>query len=86
MLLNNDAVVTDGWLEQLVALTTVKTGSENGYAGGGGAGPETTTSEHALARNSGATGSAGTSPPGAPFVRALKASGGAGTTPPGLGC
>jgi glycosyltransferase involved in cell wall biosynthesis len=30
VLLNNDVVVTDAWLEQLIALTTAKTGEQNG--------------------------------------------------------
>jgi GT2 family glycosyltransferase len=29
VLLNNDAVVTDGWLDQLIALTRVKVGSDD---------------------------------------------------------
>ncbi len=32
VLLNNDAVVTEGWLEQLIALTTARTGEEQGFA------------------------------------------------------
>ena len=30
VLLNNDVVVTDAWLDQLIALTTAKTGEQNG--------------------------------------------------------
>jgi len=80
VLLNNDAVVTEGWLEQLVALTTVRTGSEKALAGNGTSSAETITPEHRFARGIGASGSAETSPTSA---SALGASGSAETSPPG---
>ena len=37
VLLNNDAVVTDGWLDQLIALTRVRPENKTAASGGGGA-------------------------------------------------
>ena len=38
VLLNNDAVVTDSWLDQLIALAEMEGGSEQGGTGGSGGG------------------------------------------------
>ncbi|MGO9914670.1 MAG: glycosyltransferase [Isosphaeraceae bacterium] len=83
VLLNNDAVVTNGWLEQLVALTTAMTGEEQGLAAVRGCGAGTCPAE--LPRALGASDGAETTPQPA---YALGASGSAETTSPspsGLG-
>ncbi len=81
VLLNNDAVVTGGWLEQLIGLTTTRTGGENGLAGSAAVSAETTTPEHPFACGLRASDSAGTSPVGA--APGIGASGSAETSPPG---
>ncbi len=78
VLLNNDAVVTDAWLEQLIALTTARTGEEQGFAGVDGSGAGTSTAE--LPYSLGASDGAETTPP---LACGLGASGSAETIPIG---
>ncbi len=81
VLLNNDAVVTEGWLEQLIALTAARTGEEPGFTGVDGCGAGTSTAGPPPLPDFEASGAAGTSPPPA---SALGVSGSAETRPTGL--
>jgi hypothetical protein len=77
VLLSNDAVVTGGWLEQLVALTNAKTGDDR-FAGIDAGGAGIIPSDDTSARSIGVAGGVGTVPVDA--GGGVQAPGSAGTT------